>query len=480
MSRPPGRQAIERVGADPGLVWCIAGLACRGAEHMAVSEPAGPWNIFVVGLDDFHLAQLQQLPGAAHYAFHPLFTREELKSGDRFPVREILEDGPRRLKEFGGRVDAVVGYWDFPVSTVLPLLRRPLGLPGPSLEAVLKCEHKYWSRVEQARVVPEHLPQFCAVDPFAPDPLDTVTLAFPFWLKPVRSVLSYLGFLVRDADAFHRAIAATRGGIRRFGDPFNEILALAEVPEAIASVDGNHCIAESLISAGRQCTLEGYSCNGDVRVYGAVDSLREGSAGSSFSRYEYPSTLPEPVQARMAAIAARVIRQVGYDDAPFNIEFYWEEDSDRIWLLEINCRISKSHAPLFQMVDGCYHHQVMIDLALGRKPAMPHREGRFRCAAKFMLRRQEDARVVRVPTDVEIAAVEAAIPGVVIQVELSEGMRLSQLRYQDSYSYEVAVVFVGADDHEGLAAKYRQVLARLPLEFAATEESGHSPSRRPR
>jgi len=175
-----------------------------------------------------------------------------------------------------------------------------------------------------------------------------------------------------------------------------------------------------------------------------------------------------------------VIRQVGYDDAPFNIEFYWEEDSDRIWLLEINCRISKSHAPLFQMVDGCYHHQVMIDLALGRKPAMPHREGRFRCAAKFMLRRQEDARVVRVPTDAEIAAVEAAIPGVVIQVELSEGMRLSQLRYQDSYSYEVAVVFVGADDHEGLAAKYRQVLARLPLEFAATEESGHSPSRRPR
>ncbi|TVR67778.1 MAG: D-alanine--D-alanine ligase, partial [Candidatus Competibacteraceae bacterium] len=117
---------------------------------MAVSKSAGPYNIFVVGLDDFHLAQLQELPGAAQYAFHPLFTREELKCGNHFPVREMLEDGPRRMREFSGRVDAVVGYWDFPVSTVLPLLRRPLDLPGPSLEAVLKCEHKYWSRVEQS------------------------------------------------------------------------------------------------------------------------------------------------------------------------------------------------------------------------------------------------------------------------------------------------------------------------------------------
>jgi len=445
---------------------------------MAVSESARPRNIFVVGLDDFHLAQLRQLPGAAQYAFHPLFTREELKCGDRFPVRELLEEGPRGLRDFAGRVDALVGYWDFPVSTVLPLLREPFGLPGPSLEAVLKCEHKYWSRVEQSRVVPAHLPQFCAVDPFADDPLDTVTLAFPFWLKPVRSVLSYLGFLIEDADAFHRAIAATQAGIRRFGDPFNEILALAEVPQEIASVDGNYCIAESLISAGRQCTLEGYACQGEVRIYGAVDSLREGSAGSSFSRYEYPSTLPASVLDRMAEIATRVIRQVGYDDAPFNIEFFWEEDSDRIWLLEINCRISKSHAPLFQMVDGCYHHQVMIDLALGRQPAMPHREGRFGCAAKFMLRRHEDARVVRVPTDGEIAGIEADIPGVVIQVEVREGMRLSQLRYQDSYTYEVAVVFVGAADHDELEHRYQQVLARLPLEFAAAEAPRSIPSGR--
>ncbi|AHK80347.1 hypothetical protein M911_15660 [Ectothiorhodospira haloalkaliphila] len=447
---------------------------------MGVADTAGPRNIFVVGLDDFHLRQLCALPRANGYAFHPLFTRAELKCGERFPVRELLNDAPRKLHAFHGQVDAVVGYWDFPVSTTLPLLRRDFHLPGPTLEAVLKCEHKYWSRLEQKRVIPGHLPIFCAVDPFAPDPLRGVTLSFPFWMKPVKSVLSHLGFLVEDVHDFNRAIAATRRGIRRFGDPFNEIMSHAHIPAEVATIDGNHCIAETLISSGRQCTLEGYAWRGDVRIYGLIDSLREGVAGSSFCRYAYPSTLPEPVQVRMTDMARRVIQQVGYDDAPFNIEFFWEEDTNRIWLLEINCRISKSHAPLFHMVDGCYHHQVMIDLGLGQEPSMPYRQGAFACAAKFMLRHHQDARVARVPTPSEIATIEAEIPGVLIEIDIGQGTQLSELRFQDSYTYEVAVVFVGAANHEELQRKYECVLARLPLVLVPIETAPRgNPGRMP-
>lgn len=420
----------------------------------------------MVGLDDFHLGQLQALPDAQHYAFHALFTHRELKRPEGFPVQRLLDEGRRLLTEFPGRVDAVVGYWDFPVSTTLPLLRQAVGLPGPTLSALLKCEHKYWSRLEQARVAPTHIPAFCAVDPFAADPLRQVTLPFPFWLKPVKSLLSHLGFLVEDEAGFRQAIEQTRDGIHRFGEPFNLVLDRAELPAEIAAIDGNHCIAESLISAGHQCTLEGYAYRGQVWVYGVVDSQREGSAGSSFSSYEYPSTLPGPVQHRMVEIATRVIHQVGYDDAPFNIEFYWEENTDHIWLLEINCRISKSHAPLFQMVDGRYHHQVMIDLGLGRRPMMPHRQGKFPYAAKFMLRRFEDAVVTRVPGRDELAAIAGEIPGVLIDVLVQAGTRLAKLPYQDSYSYEVAEIFIGGQDPRDVRAKYAQVLARLPLQFA--------------
>ena len=246
---------------------------------------------------------------------------------------------------------------------------------------------------------------------------------------------------------------------------FNLILKYAELPPEIAVIDGYHCIAESIISAGFQCTQEGYSFEGFVEVYGTVDSQRCGPAQSSFNRYQYPSALPKPVQARMTEITRRVVRHIGYDSAPFNIEYFWDASRDQIWLLEINTRISKSHGPLFHMVDGLYHHQVMVDLGLGRKPQFTAGKGRCPLAAKFMVRRYANAQVTRAPNRVEIAAIEAAVPGTQIQVAVREGMRLSDLRDQDSYSYEVATIFAGAQNQPELEAKFHACLDRLPLRF---------------
>ena len=85
-------------------------------------------NIFVVGLDDFHRAQLETLPGAEHYACHPLFTSSEIKQQESFPVAWLLEQGTHILRAFSGHVDAVIGYLDFPVSTTLPSPSFPRGV----------------------------------------------------------------------------------------------------------------------------------------------------------------------------------------------------------------------------------------------------------------------------------------------------------------------------------------------------------------
>jgi hypothetical protein len=433
--------------------------------------PQSVKNIFVVGLDDFHLAQLRALPGADRYAFHPLFTAREIKQQQSFPVPRLLDEGVRILGSFPDRVDAVVGYWDFPVSTALPVLRRPLGLPGPTLEAVLRCEHKYWSRRCQAEVVPEHVPAFCSLDPFAEDPLRQVTLDFPFWLKPVKSVLSHLGFRIEDEHDFRSAIRRIREGIERYAEPFDRILVHADLPPEIRAVDGRHCIAEAIISAGCQCTQEGYVFAGEVEVYGTVDSLRNGPARSSFSRYQYPSALPESARARMTGITRRVMRHIGYDNAPFNVEYFWDAGRDRIWLLEINTRISKSHGPLFQLVDGVSHLQVMVDLGLGDRPAFVRGRGDCALAAKLMVRHYADARVIRAPTDAEIAAIEAEVPHTRIQVPVREGMLLSELRDQDSYSFEVATLFLGADSQAELEARFHACMDRLPLRLEPLAKS---------
>ncbi|MFQ5643857.1 MAG: acetyl-CoA carboxylase biotin carboxylase subunit family protein [Thiogranum sp.] len=410
---------------------------------------------------------MRSLAGAQRYRFHELFHHREVKAGPEFPVEALYKGALEQLKNFSGSIDAIVGYWDFPVSTMLPLLRQPFGLPSPSFEAILKCEHKYWSRLEQRKIIPEYIPDFCVVDPFVDNPGQQVTVDYPFWIKPVKSASSHLGFKVRNDAEFEHAIQAIRKNIFRFAKPFNYLLQFAELPDHIAAVDGFHCIVEGIISRGRQCTLEGYVYDGEVCVYGAVDSIREGKHRSSFSRYQYPSSIPLQIQEKMIAVTERFFTAIDFDNGPFNIEFYWESRRDSIWLLEINTRISKSHCPLFRHVDGASHHQVMLDLALGKRPEFPHRQGRYRYAAKFMWRVYEDALVKRVPTQDELRALCSRFPGMEIQLHIDEGMRLSDLKDQDSYSYEIAVIFLGGESQKELLQKYRAVQEALPVELAS-------------
>ena len=418
-------------------------------------------NIFIVGSDQFNLNQMRGLHNREPYRFHSLIGTPAIKCRDHFAVRPFLDRSLERLHNFPGSVDAVVGYWDFPVSTILPLLRAPVGLPGPSLETVLKCEHKYLSRILQADVVPDLIPRFCPVDPFSPAP--RCDLDFPFWLKPVKSVCSHLGFLISSAEEFRNSLKVIRQNIFRYAKPFNEFLALSRLPEQARKVDGSFCIAESLISAGRQCTLEGFVHKGEIVIYGVVDSIRSDRHPSCFTRYQYPSMLPAPVLQRMEEATVPVIKHIGYDGAPFNIEFYWNPDTDDIRLLEINTRISKSHCPLFQMVDGRSNHAIMIEAGLGQRPDFPHRQGAFKLAAKFMLRKFRDGVVQSVPGENEVAALKTVYPEAEVLIQIEPGQHLSTLKEQDSYSYEVGVLYLGAGSQKELLEKYLVSREMLPF-----------------
>lgn len=420
-------------------------------------------DVFVLGSDERNLAQLRAVPEAEECRFHVLAGYHDVRGGEVFPARRILEQARRVLDGWAGSIDGVIGWFDFPVSTLLPVLRHEYGLPGADLTSVLRCEHKYWSRLEQRRSVPEHVPAFEAFDPDDPDPRAGLTLSYPFWVKPVKSVSSYLGFEVRDDEELAEALAAMRAKIHTVAEAFDAILRFADLPPEVADLGGRTCIAEALISRGRQCTLEGYVHRGRTVVYGIVDSIREGARASSFARYQYPSTLPEGVQRRMIEATARFMTHVGYDGSPFNAEFYWDEEHDTLMLLEVNTRISKSHAPLFELVDGRSHHAVNLELSLGREPRFPHRQGRFPVAAKFFVREHEDGVVERVPSDDEMARLHERVPQARVQVHVQEGMRLSELLHQDSYSYELAVVHLGAESEAALLSAYRTCLEALGL-----------------
>ncbi|GEN27636.1 hypothetical protein HVA01_12820 [Halovibrio variabilis] len=428
------------------------------------------WNVFVIGYDDLGKRLTPELKYADNYAFYPLLPLNEVVYARNYHFDQLVEDAVKEIEHAEVSPDAIVGYWDFPTTALAPVLRQRFNLPGPSLEAVLKCEHKYWSRVEQAKVAPECVPDFQVVDPFGDDPVAQIHIDYPFWIKPIKAHSSHLGFMIENADQLRNAIPKIRDKIGSFARPFEEVMAYTSAPEEIAKVTGYHCIAEAIISQGEQCTIEGYMQNGEAYMTGLIDTERDEKHRSVLMRYIYPSRLPQEVQQRIFTISAKVMRHFGFDDSPFNIEYYYHRDSDELRLLEVNSRLSRSHAAIFQLVDGAPHFQVMVDVAIGIDTRMPKGEGRYNIAAKQMIRVFEDGIVKRIPTQEEIRKVEETFPGTKVNLEVEEGKRLSKLLHQDSFSYELAVVFIGGENKAQLDANIERCMAMLPFEIDPIDE----------
>lgn len=420
-----------------------------------------PLNVFVVGLDDHNRHVLHGTSHGDRYRFHGVLTYEEIY-GEEISFTEILTKAKMVIDAFNGPVDAIIGFWDFPVSCLVPLLRRHYGLPSHDLTDVVKCEHKYWSRLIQQQVITE-IPQFGLVDPFT-DIAPPAGLSFPMWIKPVKSFASMLAIKVDNQQDFTRALGKIRSGITRLGDPFNAVLEHVELPAHIADVGGHMCIAEEAIT-GQQVTVEGFRQGDEIVIYGLIDSIHYDDA-PSFLRYQYPSALPHHVQQRLHDISQKVVRAIGLDGMTFNIEYFWDPVHDEVNLLEINPRHSQSHAELFSHVDGVTNHEIMLQLALGSTPELPEGQGQAGVAATWFLRHFTDGIVTRHPTEEEIEAIETDIPGVYVELTAHQGDLLSVMHGQDSYSYRLATIFIGASDVVELVAKYDQVVSRLHFDIA--------------
>ncbi|MDZ7673785.1 MAG: ATP-grasp domain-containing protein [Acidimicrobiales bacterium] len=425
------------------------------------ATPSG--NVFVLGLDDFNRQKLEHLGAGTDLRFHGVLDPHTILEGTDFPIEELLDDATREIRDAGTTVDAIIGYVDFPVSTMLPLLAERFGLPAVSLESVLMCEHKYWSRVVQAEIVPDHIPSFETFDPFDDDSIAAIGLAYPYWIKPLKSAGSFLGFRISAPEQLDHAVQVIRDNIRIFSDPFERVLERAELPDAVAAVRSDACLAESLIG-GHQCTLEGSVQDGQVSFHGTIDSIRAPNQ-SSFLRYEYPSNLPAEVQQRMQDITSRLLGHIDFDDSPFNVEFFWDDHTDQLWLLEVNPRIAQHHSDLFEKVDGVSNHRVAVDIALGRPVDFPHGAGPFEFAACCWLRASEDGLVIRTPSHEEITALAAEIPGLSVDVHLAPGTRLSELTHQDSYSYVLGLFYVGAQSRDELAELDQRCRDELSFEI---------------
>lgn len=422
---------------------------------------SGKTTLLAVGISDEDRAQLQRLAGPGALDLLEVGTYEE--ASDPYTCRPKAYIA--RAVAFARahpEIDGVIGVEDFPPSLLVPAIARELRLPGLDFEAAVRCEHKGWSRVLQRQLVPDSTPRFALVDLDRPAGIDALGVGRPFWLKPIKAYLSYLGFRIGDAAAYRQALSQAAEKLPPFLGSFLELIEDA-APRAEFGRGRQWMLAEELMS-GFQCTLDGYVHGGEVTILGVVDSIRFANK-VSFKRFQYPSSLPLKVQAQMADVARKLMPGLGFDHGMFNIEFFWDAKLPAPMVIEVNDRLSMQFADLFEKVDGINSYRILMDLACGRKPAHGRREGRYRAAASFVLRGFEDKLCVAVPSDDDIARVERELHDTVVMVRAIPGMRLSELP-QDSYSFRHGLINIGGRDLADMQAKLARALEMLPFRFA--------------
>jgi hypothetical protein len=375
-------------------------------------------------------------------------------------VRQAMAEARRSFPSAAG----VVAFDDYPASLLSLAVANRLGLPGASLKSALTANHKAWSRVFQRQIAPASVPKFQVIDPSRTYRARDLKLAFPFWLKPVKGAMSFLGHRVNSLDEFHAAMAKAQRELPPYARAFNEMLEMIAAPlnGAYGAVRGDWMIAEEMMS-GHQCTLDGLMEQGRFHLLGIVDSIRLPNR-VSFGRFELPSRLPRRVQQEMAEIAERVMRGLGYRHGVFNIEFFADPKSGPPKIIEVNPRLSPQFTDLYANVSGRSLYQHVVQAAAGLPVDVCREKSVYPYSASCVLRRMDDCLVRRVPSQRVLRKVRKRIPGTDVVLTAEEGDRLSDLM-QDSYSFRYGWINLGAKSRAELRHRYKRALKMLKFEF---------------
>jgi biotin carboxylase len=384
----------------------------------------------------------------------------------RFPenLRLLAFDAPRWIERLVQRyhaigIDGVVSNNEHFGALIAAVVANRLGLPGAQPRAIALAQHKYYAREVVSRLVPEATPRYTAF-PYDVRSADAIALPFPMYVKPVKATYSVLA---REVGSFaelrqHLSFSALETLIiKRLVSPFNRLARQF----TDFRVDAHHMIGEEIMR-GVQLNVDGIACHGRVELLGVVDCVMYPGT-NAFRRFEYPSAIPAPLQARIETLTRQVIDAIGFDHGAFNVEFCYDPERDTLRVIEMNPRLASQLADLYARVDGTNPYQLLLDLALGEAPGLARGAGRFARATSFVFRKFDGRALARTPSAEQVARFAAEQPDAKLMLYLKRGAALArEMKWLGSYRY--AVLNMGGASTADLIARYRAACRQLAFD----------------
>ena len=346
------------------------------------------------------------------------------------------------------------------------LLTQHLGLPGTPVEALLTAQHKYLARQIHQKTMPEHVPPFCGFR-YDADVSKAVTISYPIFVKPVKAAFSVLAKRCKDEAALREHLKFRVWEtiiIKRLTSPFRRVSS----KHLTCEIDADCFIAEGCVDGALQVCVDGYAHAGKVHVLGTVDSVMYPGT-TSFMRFEYPSQLSAERITKLEAVATRAVEAIGFTHGLFNVELFFDPNTERITIIEINPRMAGQFSDLYERVDGKSLWALELDLALGNTPTFPSREGKFASAASFVFREFGDA-VKHAPPVAEQNWLTRTYPDARLFLDLKHATsRARETKWLGNYRY--ALAHMGGTDHDDLMARFANVCEHLDFDGTAQPET---------
>lgn len=383
-----------------------------------------------------------------------------------FDVERFVDNLEKKYRD--RKVAAVVSTHEQFGALAACLLTAKLGLPGTPLKALLTAQHKFLARQIHHRALPDHVPPFCGFR-YDADITQAVTIDYPIFVKPVKAAFSVLAKRCADEAALREHLRFRLWEkiiIKRLTWPFRRV----SKKHLDCEIDADCFIAEGCVDDALQVCVDGYAHGGKVNILGTVDSVMYPGT-SAFMRFEYPSRLDADIVAQLEDVACRAVEAIGLTHGVFNVELFYQPASGRVTIIEINPRMAGQFSDLYERVDGKSLWSLELDLALGRTPVFPHREGRFGSAASFVFREFGDA-VKQAPPAAQQGWLTANYPDAKLFLDLKHSTsRARETKWLGNYRY--ALIHLGGRDHDDMMARFENVCQHLS--FDADESSATKP-----
>lgn len=368
--------------------------------------------------------------------------------------QKILDDiiSQYNLAEFEG----IINTSDYPGALFQSIICKEWNKKGPNPESIALCQHKYFARQIQKKVVPEATPPFLLLN--HKKQYSHIDLPFPIFIKPIKSSFSRYANKIESIEELKKKLSQSCPSEKYFS-PLNHFIENYTTLKPC----NDFVLVESYLN-GIQVTLDGYISNGNFQKIGIVDShFFPGTI--CFKEFIYPSQLNKPVQQRMVNITKKFVKAINLDNIIFNIELIYNPLKDTIHIIEINPRMSRQFADLFEKVNGINTYNVLFDILQDKKPTIKQLNSKnYNIAGSFVLRTFSDKKVIKIPTHANIECILYQIPDTRIKIFAKEGKQLGSEK-QDGKSFRYALINIGGNDLQDLYEKLSFIKAHLPFSF---------------